>query len=471
MKGAEEACVDGSQHDDADGGPSSPGRVTVDNQEELVTAKVVERMLSRWSNDAVAADVCDRSLYSEFAGDGNPIGDTITVPRRDRHRVQTGTTFSAQAHQSNFTTLSVGPVKRIDEKVNMFTTPLYRSAKQERKREDDKMSRMIAQVETEIMSEMSGASGYWRFVQPLKVTTSPAATTLVAAGFESTSHPNVKGLTQAENDLAKRGINSDELCALLDPDAKEGLGLAAVAAPYENPIGRDTYQRGLAPNPTRRVNFDWKQTSLGGSYTFPTVTGNLEVNAAPAEGSNTIVLKANAGFVIPVGTRFTIGGVKGVNEETSDPVTGDAQWVVTAVASGAGSTRQVTVDRPFNSVSAGDPGRRRTCSALPKANDDVFIGGIDFTGTEAKQAASGKSVSQSFLIVRDTTMLVFVDPELPTRDVEDAMIRNKEYAIAFAAINYFDGDEVEWKTRILMRPGYKTVEPEAGGILGGNAVN
>ena len=454
-------------------GPIHPGVTNVDNNAELVTAKVIDRMLSRWANDAVAADACDRSLMSDFQGRNEPIGDTLTIPRRDRHNVTTGVSWSAEERQANFATLSLGPVKKNDSRVNMWLETSYRSPKQEKRRQEDVVSRLIAEVEMDVFAAMGGTDGYWGLVQPYAQDPAPPADAtskeMTAAGHPSTSHPLIKLLTDAEADLGKRAINSDELCALLDLDTKNGLALAGVAAPYQNPIGSDAYSRGLDGN-TMRADWQWKKTALSGTQEYPTTAGNVTVSAQPAEGATSITLAAPSAAVIKAGARFTIPGVRAVNEETSEVTTTDQTFVVQADTTGGSATRSVSVQPPFRAADSGDPKRRRTVSKLPSANADVFFGGLDSTEAIDRNAFSGKTTARSFLIVKDTTMLVFVDPSMPTNDVEDAMIRNRDYAIAFATYRYFKGDEAEFRQRIMMRTGQKTVEPEAGLIAGSTPV-
>ena len=455
-------------------GPTHPGAVTVDGQQELVSAAVAAgTLLSRWANKSVLADVCDRSLASDFGGAAQPIGDKIRVPRRDRHRVTTGIAFTKQPTQREYIDLSLYAPEGIHSAENMWTSPIYRDAKVERMRDEDKMDRLIDRVEETIGVEMAkGETGYWRGTQSYTVPQS-GNIELGAAGQGSTSHPDVKLLTSTRRDLVERGINNRELCALLDPATQEGLSRAALNAPFTNPLATQTYGSAGRVMGMGKVGWAWKESVHNGTDALP---GNfaITVNAAPTEaGANAtytdVRLNIPAGSGLPARTRIEIEDVFGVNEANSNPVSGRAGFVVTTASSTGGANKLVRVAPPMRASTTGDEVRRRTVSALPEAGKKVYVYGMDSAEATHRGGYGGKTASRSFLVARDTTMLVFMDPDLPAsgNDNERArMVRNRAYKVAFALIDYFFGDNVEHRHRLDARWGAVTSEPEAGWLAG-----
>lgn len=455
-------------------GPTHPGAVTVDGQQELVSAAVAAgTLLSRWANKSVLADVCDRSLASDFGGAAQPIGDKIRVPRRDRHRVTQGIAFTKQPTQRDYIDLSLYAPEGIHSAENMWTSPIYRDAKVERMRDEDKMDRLIDRVEETIGEEMAKAeTGYWRGTQSYTLPASGNAQ-LGAAGQDSTSHPDVKLLTSTRRDLVERGINNRELCALLDPATQEGLSRAAVNAPFVNPLATQTYGAAGRATGMGKVGWAWKESVHNGTDAMP---GNyaITVNATPTEAAanatyTDLRLNIPSGSGLAARTRIEIEDVKGVNEATSNPVTGRAGFVVHTTSPTAGTSKVVRIQPPMRASTTGDEVRRRTCSELPTAGKKVYVYGMDSGETRLRAGYNGVTTGRSFLVARDTTMLVFMDPDLPAsgNDNERArMIRNRAYKVAFALIDYFFGDQVEHRHRLDARWGAVTSEPEAGWLAG-----
>lgn len=446
----------------------SRGNAGVTNQ-YLPEAAVARMLLSRWVNKASLIDITKRKLSSEFMGGGTPIGDTINVPIRDRHRVTKGINFQAQARQARWTTMSLFEPQGIHSEENMWNTPLYADPEIERQRYEDKVDRFISEVETTIGDEMR--AGYWYGIQPLNVQT--AATTLAAAGIDSTTHPNGKVLHRTMAAMEMRGINRGMPCAMLDPETNASLTEAIEQVPY-NPgaMAGEAYGKGKISG--GKFGWELKRSVHNGVISYRGLTQGMQTNGAtvPAgqtQNAGTIVIDTLGADQIFPGVKLEFHRVRGVNEETGANVQRRASFAVTEETTGGGS-KTVKVSPGFLFAAADtEDGRRRTCSQQPGDNAKVYPMGVDIS-TPANFGAmgGGKSVLASFLVARDTTYSCMVDPDLPTRDAEQAIrVRNRSYKVNFWLIRFFDGNTVSYRDRIDGRWGVKVVEPEGGYVLGG----
>lgn len=453
-------------------------QVTVAGQQYTVETAVAAMLASTWINRPALAPLCSSKLMSEFgrpAVNRTPHGDTVTIEIADRFRIRKGLTFDAQPRQSRQVVLGLSLPFGVDEKVDFLTDVSFNDPSKQREREQLKINQLIDEVEAEIATTFR--NGYQHGVTPL--TGTGANIRPAAAGVDSTTHPLGRVYTRTKAMLMNLGVNDASFCAATDPDTGASLAEAVMNAPYVNPMGNQAYNKG---NITGMNRFGWeiKDSVHNATHTFGLITAQGEVSAAPAYASgvapNEVIVKSGNGDTATRGTKVSFEGTGAVNIRNNKPVPHRASFNLTqdmpVVNGGLGT---YTVAPSFHFQNTGEEQRRRNCTAAPGANMSIYWGGVDMSETNNRTALSGKSTAVSWLVARNTAMLVFLEGNLPTKGegigAAGRFIRSMAYRVSFGMLKFVDGKTYDRNWRLDTQIGTVVHEPEGGVMLTGNEVD
>ena len=463
-------------------GPTHPDSVTPDRptggaaNEYLPTPTVAKMLLSRWVNKPTLLDTCSRMLDSDFR-QAYPGGDKKRVPRRDRHRVTNTFPYAGtvQPELQNWVDIEFDRPMGIHSEKNVWNTPLYEYKPFERMRDEDKMDRLIDEIEIFIGSKM--AAGYHRAMTPFRVTSgtlsAPTQIDLTVAGKDSgddvskSDFTDIHALMDIKSDFYERGINDRVMCAALDTRTRTSIARVAALTGYGQPMGRQAWRAGdMGSN---GVGWMTKTSIYNGETYFNGVNAAITVTSAPAEGATAITLKKTNGQGVKENMRFQVEDCHAVNEVTGNAVPGLMSWRATANQNVAGTDQPVNVDPPVRfAANTTDAGRRRTCSVAPAAGKKVYIEGLDTSIGGVRSKYDGKRLARSIFMAENTCFVIMMDPDLPASgndNVRARMIRNRSYGIAFALQMFYDAKEGSLGTNYDYRVGAAVLEPEAGYYL------
>lgn len=457
-------------------GPSAPAVTTpslpsgLQSNQFSVSATIFTRgMFSMWMSEGSLVGKCDKRIRSDFVSQP-PKGDIISVVKAPRYTLTTGLKYQGQGRQSRTIPVQIGPVRNIHDAIDGATSELYLNDNFEMDNERSKVHRFITGVEEDIATEM--AVGYARGVVVLSTTAttwSPGAAgqNLAAAGGTNTNWPNISALSYIGADLTERAINKRERCASLDPITGAALAQTAAANAYfSTAAGQKGWSDGTLMPGSKFAGWKIARSSNQGSVDFTNADTAMTHNSGAAEGTTSLTLNIAAGKGLKRGHKISFANVYSVNEETGAPTSRLAQFTVTADTATTGATKTVNFQPPMYGAAPTAASRWRTCSSLPAANAKVYLFEGDTAQANFRTAIAGKRAARSLLFEDQSTVFVMVPLRLPTRDRESGKrVTSADAGISFNVVEYFVGDDYEYRTRVDGRWGVKVAEEEAGYAL------
>ena len=450
-------------------GPPAATINTIDSSQYAVSTAIADALASRWMNKPALAPVCDMSLESDFREGGlDKHGDNINIEVADTFRVSKGLTFDPQPRQTRLVPLVLDESSGIHFKEDFYTRRLYVDPKKAMQNEQRRADRMIDEVEASIGAEWRArySFGFAPSNQTRNQAGAITSQTLTPGGLRSTTHPGAQFLLDTQAHLEARGITDREYCAIMDPTTNASVAGAMMNAPYSQAPG----QQGYASGTVGGMKFGWalKRSVHTGTQQFGKVPTNPQVNAAPANGATTITIKGLAnGKQIVAGMRLEFDGVQAVNAaapDDDDLISEErASWVVAETVDATGATASVTLQEPIRFATAGEAGRRRNCSKQPAANAKVYFYGQDLSVAPVVSSLEDKTARLSWLVARDTCMLVFLEPELPKQGrIQGKIFKSRDYKLSFSILEDTNLQEFGSDWRLDARWGKRVHEPEGG---------
>lgn len=390
-----------------------------------VITDVTKETMRLFENNLVFTSKVNRQFDEYFGKSGRKIGQTLTVRIPPKFTIRSGATFAAQDITDQTSVITQATQEGID--FAFTSAELTQSFDMVSERYIAPMVRTLtANIDKTGMAQylnvynMAGTAG-----------TSPATMTPVLAA-------RAKILNQA-------GPESD-LHGVVDITGNNSLIVGNSALFANNSKISDQYDKGMFGKNV----FGLDDLSFSQSVNFhtaglqggtPLSNGATQTGASIATDgwSNSITGVVKAGDVL------TFAGVYSVNPLTKISTGILQDFVVTADANSNGSGQATILISPPVTTSTA----YQTVSTSIADNSAIVV----------KTGTTGQITPQSLIFNRDAFTFVMADLELPTSGVEAASRkRYKDYSVR--VITFYDGSTDQFKFRLDVLYGWKTLRPE-----------
>ena len=399
----------------------------------------------------------------------------MAIVKADKAMLTTGLSRGSnnQPRQTRTVNVNIGPVRNIHNNVDGATSELYLNDGFERDRQAYNVQRFITGVEEDIATEMG--VGYARGAMPLRSSatrwTAATVTAMSSAGDEFSQFPNVSLPSRIQADFEARAITGMKYCASLDPETAASLSQTAAAnAFFSTPAGQKGWTGGTLGQGVMFGGFVITRSSNQGVVDFTNANSAITVGTPPVEGGTSMALNITAGNTIRRGDKFSVHNCFSINDMLGTPTGNRAQFTVTNSPATGGTSKSVQFFPEWDSAPRTAADRWRYVSRRPAANDKVYLFEADTAVSQVRAAYNGRSAARSLFFADQTTIFVMVPLRLPTRDREmGKRVTSREAGISFNVVEYFVGDDYDYRTRIDGRWGQKVALPEAGWVVTGAA--
>jgi hypothetical protein len=397
-----------------------------------VITDVTKETMRLFENNLVFTSKVNRQFDDSFGNSGRKIGSTLTIRLPSKFTVRSGATFAAQDVVDNTTVLTQGTQKGVD--IAFTSQELFQSF--------DMVSDRYIKPMVETLCATIDKEGMALYSDIPQLVGTPGTT-------PSTMQTMLDGRAKILN----AGFSGEDMHFVGDIAANNKL-IVGQSALFNNQgkIG-DQYTKGVFGRGVFGLDtLSWSQST--NSHVAGLQGGTPTVNGAAQTGA-TVVTQAWSNSItgaVVVGDVVTFAGCFEVNTLTKATLSNLKQFVVTAIGSTSGAGAMTIAISPSIVTS----GASQNVSASPTNGGAVTV----MSGT------TGQTSVSNLMFAKDTFAFVMADLDLPTGGVIAAKrMRYKDFSIRL--INFYDGSSDQFRFRLDVLYGWKTVRPEWGCRIAG----
>ena len=369
--------------------------------------------LDVFENTLVAAKSCSRTLEKGFGVKGAQRGDSVRIRKPAQFTVRSGTAWSGQNIEEQYTTLTLNYQKGID----------FSMTSKERKLDlnsltDQVLKPAIVRLANEVDKDI------------LEVGTQACFNAVGTPGATpSTMQTYIDGGVLLTNFTCPRG--DGERMLMINPEMEGDIAYAV--REYFNPTRKISGIFDSAELGIYAAGMNWNMDQNVYTHTVGTYAGTPRIKGASQSGSSLLTDGWSADATnLTVGDRFTIANVFAVNPVTKATLSNLQQFVVTIACDDTAGDMTIAISPSI--VGPGSP--FQNVSALPA--DDALI---TVSGT------TGLVYSQGVVWNKEAVALAIVPLEKPEGVNQASMKYDDQSNVGLRYIEWYDGDTDLWKSR------------------------
>ena len=405
----------------------------------LTPDMILRRALMVLENTLVAAKFVSRKYDDQFAQSGAKIGASLRIRKPPRTVVTKAVAFVAQDQVEEYTTLTIDK----QHHVGMTFT------QQELTLQVDDFSRQFVEPAMASLAndiDQTVLAEYWNISNAVGT---PGTTPGSSGGAPATAAAALFTYGSAMAKMDYEAVSRDNRRAMIVEPLAQVMLVSALSGLFHSSTEVEQQYKEGTMGLAIGAKFSMDQNVA--THTVGPLGGTPLVDGVPTEAASSFLSKgwtAAAASRLKHGDIFTIANVYAVNPQTRTSTGQLRQFVVTAdFSSGAGGGGTISISPSLIST-----GAQQTISTLPADGAAITVLGAAATNTP-----------QNLLLHEDCITLCCVDLENPSGyGAWGGRVSSKKLGISMTMARQYDIDTTNFKTRIDVLFGVKTVRPEMG---------